>query len=121
MSYYLILDDIRDYKAIKSYTPLPDISEEEWKIAKTYEEFINIIKTYGLPKFITFDHDLGPMSYANIFDGSEKTGRHCAEYLINYCSNKRQPLPKYTVHSLNPIGASNIRSLLESYKDTTLN
>lgn len=117
MSYYLILDDVRSYKDIKNYAPLPDIPEENWKIARTYEEFIEIINNFGVPTFVALDHDLGPMSYANIFDGSEKTGRHCAEYLINYCSNKRQSLPKYTVHSLNPVGAQNIKWLLESYRD----
>ena len=64
MSYNLFLDD--------NFTPIQiaDITIEEknrlryrkyrWIIAKSYEEFISIIKDRGLPSIVSFDHDLAP-------------------------------------------------------------
>jgi len=127
--YSLFLDDFR-----VPNTFLKDI--RTWTVVRNYKEFVKTIKERGLPDFISFDHDLGPEHYA-IFDilealqqeeplpkydkipydkYEEKTGYHCALYLIEYCKGKKLPLPDYQVHSMNPVGAENIKKLLENYK-----
>lgn len=79
---------------------------------KDYFEFCNWLDnaTYDpevlWPAFVCFDHDLG----------EEKTGLDCAKYLVNVCMTNNMPLPAYTCHSSNPVGAQNILSYLNSYK-----
>jgi len=124
MSYNLFLDDIRDpnvfLKSIKT-----------WVIARDYQEFINIIKERGLPEFVSFDHDLAFEHYPFNDDSpcdeiipyndyKEKTGYHCAQFLINYCIENDKDFPNYKCHSMNVIGKQNIISLIESYKKSRL-
>lgn len=123
--YYIFLDDERNPCEVK-WTQIPDLP---WTVVRTYGNFKALITVKGyLPEFISFDHDLGIEHYSNLVKNEsdynkykEKTGYDCAKWLIDYCAQNELTIPKYTIHSLNPIGASNIRSLLESYKNTTLN
>ena len=118
--YYIFLDDERFPGQVK-WTQIPDLP---WTVVRTYGNFRALIQLKGyLPEFISFDHDLGIEHYANLVKDesdydkySEKTGYDCAKWLIEYCCNSEQPVPKYTVHSLNPIGAQNIKSILQSYE-----
>lgn len=87
------LDDLRE-KPDNSFTHL-----------KTFEEFKNSLDTYGLPNYISFDHDLG----------LGKTGYDCAKYLVEYCLDNKLQLPEYNVHSQNPVGRENIEKLLENF------
>ena len=41
----------------------------------------------------------------------------CAKWLIEYCLDNNKNLPEYYVHSANPVGAKNIKSLLDSFKN----
>jgi len=46
----------------------------------------------------------------------EKTGYHCAKWLIDYCMDNEKELPKkIIVHSMNPYGSKNIKSLFDTY------
>lgn len=46
----------------------------------------------------------------------EKTGYHCAKWLIDYCLDNNEELPKRViVHSMNPYGSRNIKSLFDTY------
>jgi hypothetical protein len=46
----------------------------------------------------------------------EKTGYHCAKWLIDYCIDNKLELPKtILIHSMNPVGSRNIKSLFDSY------
>lgn len=46
----------------------------------------------------------------------EKTGYDCAKWLIDYCIDNDLELPKKVlVHSMNPTGAENIKSLFNTY------
>ena len=54
MSYKLFLDDER-----KTANVFPDLAEEDFIIAKSFEEFKDIILKKGLSKFISFDDNLG--------------------------------------------------------------
>jgi len=93
MSYKLFLDDIR---------PCPS----GFIVARSYNKAVLLIEN-ELPEFISFDHDLG----------EEKSGYDLAKYVVEYCIDKNIPIPRYKVHSANPVGAENIRKLLENYSE----
>ena len=93
----LYLDDIRIPKT------------EGWDIIRTYEEFVSWITKNGIPKEISFDHDLGEID--------EKTGYDCAKWLCEYCWTNGLPLPEFNCHSANPVGRENILSILNNFKE----
>lgn len=117
---FIFLDDIR--------TPLGTIHVKipnyPFTIVRSYNEFCNVIQEYysnigEAPSFISFDHDLSELQYIenpNYNDPNEKTGFHCAKWLIEFCEKNNLVFPDYMVHSMNPIGKQNIISLIESYK-----
>lgn len=118
MSYYLFLDDLR-YPHTTTHVEIP---MHAYIIVRSYDEFCETITQKGLPKYITFDHDLSDVHYyhtnGNIpyNEFEEKTGYDCAKWLINYCDEHKLPLPGYGCHSMNPVGKMNIISILDSYK-----
>lgn len=114
---WIYLDDIR--------TPLDDM----WTVVRSYDEFVSLIQNVGLNNVerISFDHDLGDtamdeywentvknytIDYSNI---KEKTGYDCAKWLVNYCMDTGETMPKVYVHSANPIGAANILGYINNY------
>ncbi len=99
MSYKLYLDDIRT----------PD-DHKKWVIARNYDEFVAIIKEKGTPDYISFDHDLADEHYGGDYS-KEKTGMDCAKWLIQ----EDIVVENFNVHSANPVGAENIRSLLNNW------
>lgn len=119
--YMLFLDDIRRPETTFNYMPLPVFNEPDWFIVRNYYAFISIIQNKGIPDIISFDHDLADEHYKQQdFDYSkedyEKTGYHCAEWLINYCMDNNKELPhEIIVHSMNPYGSENIKSLFNTY------
>lgn len=72
--------------------------------AHTYNEAVDVINTQISPTlhslFIDFDHDLG----------EGKSGYDFAKWLLEngYCG-------QFAIHSMNPVGAMNIRQLLIHY------
>ena len=83
-----------------------------WIVARSFEDAVNCIISYGQPYYISFDHDLGE---------SSKTGMDFAKWLVDYILDNLQLLPKdfdFYVHSQNPIGAANIRSYMNQYLST---
>ena len=126
--YNLFLDDCREPQDV-TWVALPLVN---WTIARSYADFTRIICTLGMPLRLTFDHDLADEHYReyqwahseqNFYKGKfnydklkEKTGYHCAQWLVEYCMNKGLTIPEYYVHTMNPIGKQNIISVLESYK-----
>ena len=127
----LFLDDVRSPKDAIGLIPDKHNKfywENDWEVVKDYNEFVLYIETNGVPKFVSFDHDLGDtamdeyfrnvetkgtLDYDNI---KEKTGFDCAKFLVEYCMDENQPLPEYLVHSANPVGKKNIESYLENAK-----
>lgn len=101
MSYHLFLDD--EHSRFKKVARNGGI----WIWAQNYEQFIAIINRDGLPKSISFDHDLG----------TKETGVDCARWLTQYCINNKRRLPICSVHSMNVVGAENIKSILRSFKE----
>lgn len=130
MSFYkLFLDDERSPQKVTWATghhPGP------WVVVRNYESFVERVTHFGVPDYVSFDHDLAaehyrPSMYAAdghyskyYTDGTfkEKTGYDCAKWLIEYCMKHEKPFPDYQVHSMNAIGKENIISLIESYKRT---
>ena len=120
--YYLFLDDIRMPEDV-TWVRLPEV---EWTIIRNYSEFRNIILNLGIPEFVAYDHDLADTHYGDGLHGdkidytkySEKTGYDCCQFLLNQCNNKGITHPPYVVHSMNPVGASNIRNIIEKYNRT---
>ena len=113
----LYLDDVR--------TP----TNEDWIIARDYDEFVKQVNLYGLESFdvISLDHDLGEgamveyytnvknnftLDYKNI---EEKTGMDCCKFLVSLSMTKNIPLPQIYVHSANPIGSANMMGYINNY------
>lgn len=91
--YHLYLDDVRGNDG------------HDIVICRDYNSFIETIDMRGLPLSISFDHDLG----------AAKDGFDCAQWLINYCIKNRQNLPEWSIHSSNPVGKKEIKSVLETF------
>jgi hypothetical protein len=114
---YLYLDDVR--------TP----TDGEWEVVRNYDEFVAHIKMNGLENYetISLDHDLGDTAMQEYFNNvsphytldynniKEKTGLHCAKWLVAESMNKKIPLPQIYVHSANPIGSANIMGYINNY------
>jgi hypothetical protein len=121
MSYNLFLDDIRRPEDAFFYMSLPVFNSVEWIIIRNYYAFITLIEKKGIPETIAFDHDLADEHYKQQdFDYNredyEKTGYHCAKWLIDYCMDNKKELPKeIIIHSMNPYGSRNIKSLFDTY------
>lgn len=121
MSYNLFLDDIRRPEDAFFYMSLPVFNSVEWIIVRNYYAFITLIEKKGIPEIIAFDHDLADEHYKQQdFDYDkedyEKTGYHCAKWLIDYCLDNKKELPKeIIIHSMNPYGSRNIKSLFDTY------
>lgn len=49
---------------------------------------------------------------------THNTGYDCCKWLVDYCIDRNLPHPRYTVHSMNPIGKENIEKLIENYNFT---
>lgn len=122
--YNLFLDDMRDPQTAQFRANGDFYKNTKWVIVKNYDEFVSCITHNGMPDLISFDHDLADehygmqdhideMDYA-MFE--EKTGYHCAKWLIEYCMDNNVSPPDYLVHSMNIEGGKNIKYLIENYK-----
>lgn len=119
----LILDD--DYRRtpqiIASYTNNDIYMKYSWDYVRNYDEFVKYIETNGIPDVVSFDHDLDFEHYSkqsNIpYDKlKEKTGFHCAKWMLNYCLDNNLEIPKEIyIHTMNIVGALNIKSLFTTY------
>jgi hypothetical protein len=89
---------------------------------RNYDEFVAYLETKGMPDLISFDHDLDPEHYPigqtdihgkiNYDSYKEKTGLHCARYIIE----NNLPLRSWAVHSYNQVGKANIEAELRRYR-----
>jgi len=130
----LWLDDYRNPFLDNEQKVPPGATSIEWVVS--YDQFTEWITRFGMPDMISFDHDLAdehytPQEYWDDYDASkeyqdaqvytEKTGMQCAKWLVNYCMDSGLGLPKYYVHSANPVGADNIRGLLDNFHKCWIN
>ena len=120
-TYNLFLDDFRRPETTVQYMYLPVYVDEEWITVRNYYAFISLIQKKGIPKVVSFDHDLADIHYKeqnfNYSDPNyEKTGYHCAKWLIDYCIDNNEKLPaRIIIHSMNPAGSANIKSLFTTF------
>lgn len=113
MNTYLFLDDIRIPASAAISVCSDNITqnlylEQNFVIVRNYTEFVNHIEQFGLPYFISFDNDLG--------EPDTRTGYDCCKWLVDYCIEDKLALPKWAVHSANPVGVINISTLLKNYE-----
>ena len=83
-------------------------------IVRSFEEAINFVKENGIPNFISFDHDLGCDEIGNIL----KSGYDFAKWLVDMDIENIYKFPDnftFDIHSANPIGKNNIKSILNNY------
>jgi hypothetical protein len=128
---FLFLDDIRMPKDAFDYTHNEMFLKSKWVIVRDYNEFVRHIESNGMPKMISFDHDLADSHYTpeelwTDYEKSkawqeqqvhkEKTGFECAKWLVDYCVDKGEELPDFFCHSQNPVGKDNIEGLLNNFK-----
>jgi hypothetical protein len=74
-------------------------------IARNAKQFKTIIRRCGSPIAISFDHDLGE---------NEPTGYDIVKWLVHDEQIDLRNI-EINVHSANPVGAENIRKLIESW------
>lgn len=78
-------------------------------ICRTMEDVIYVVTTYGMPKYISFDHDLGE---------DKPTGYDIAKWLVECDMDEEYKFPDdfdFGVHSQNPIGKKNIEQYMNNY------
>jgi peptidoglycan/xylan/chitin deacetylase (PgdA/CDA1 family) len=94
----LYIDDIRSPK-----------TDGNWVILRTSQEAIDYVKKYGVPNFVSLDHDLGGDDTVMIF----------LKWLIEYdLDNGGSVIPNdfhWNIHSANNVGTDNMNGLLTSY------
>jgi hypothetical protein len=123
---YLFLDDYRHPYDCFQLSQNPIYLQEKWTIVRNYNQFVNWITKNGMPKLISFDHDLASSHYTPEYlwtdyekskawqDAqvhTEKTGYDCAWWLVNNC----EKLPLFLCHSQNPVGRDKITKLLNEF------
>jgi hypothetical protein len=133
MGYKLFLDDTRNPVHCVTYMQNrigrlnPVYLENGWAIARNFEAFKNTVESMGLPEFVSFDHDLTEEHYNLVvdwdlyysFEEREMTGYDCAKWLVNYCLDNKLELPKWAVHSMNPVGVDRISHYLNGAEKWT--
>lgn len=80
--------------------------DSDWMIVRSSQEAIDCVVKYGLPQHINFDHDLGGIDTSMKFIG----------WLIDFMFDNDLKFPlgfTWDVHSQNPVGAKNIRGIME--------
>lgn len=96
MTYKMFLDDER----------FPPDDGTAWVIVRSSEQAIECVQEFGIPRFISFDHDLG----------GDDTSRNFIHWLSDYMMNNEFTFVgrdfNFDVHSQNPIGARWIRGTM---------
>ena len=126
------LDDQRDPYKNPEWLVFSPIIPDKVIWVKSYNEFVEWITKNGLPEAICFDHDLGDehimdfykqkaekpgeLIQPNYSEYKEKTGYEAAKWLVEYCIETKQYLPKWNVQSANIVGKENIRSYLTNFE-----
>jgi len=97
MTYRMFIDDER----------FPPRNETDWVIVRSSAEAIAFVQEIGVPQFISYDHDLG---------GDDTSMKFITWMIDAYLDKKISSFPvNYEVHSQNPVGAKNIRALLDGF------
>lgn len=134
----LFLDDVRNPKDCSYYMDSSLVllyNTPDWDIVRSYDEFVKYIMENGMPDLISYDHDLADEHYFPLDTSTrykqllsedkldefysttftEKTGYDCAKWLVEYCMDYKVTPSQFIVHSMNPTGGINIKSILVNY------
>jgi hypothetical protein len=90
-----------------------------WTVCRSVAEVVAVVRIFGLPGYVSFDHDLGP-GPAPV--GYENSGMGLARWITDQIMDGAQLLPAgfgYYVHSQNLVGAANITGLLDKFLENT--
>jgi hypothetical protein len=112
MTWTLFLDDIRFPEDVK----YPYGRYNNVIICRSFDDAVWTVKHHGAPNFISFDHDLADVHY--ITGDGEKTGYTFAKWFCDWVIDNDVSLRSsfdYYVHSMNPVGAENIRSYMRNF------
>lgn len=90
----LYLDDERNPKTQKKFL-----------VARSVDEAKKLIKEKGFPSYMSLDHDLG----------DDETGYDFVKWITKEYQDKELPEFEFNVHSANPVGAENIKKLLDNF------
>ena len=85
-------------------------SAAKFDIVRNFRDFVDYIKRYGLPDFISFDNDLGLEE-----DGTLAPDGYAAAKWLVYDSGLDLTTLQFYVHSANPVAAEQIKGLLTNY------
>lgn len=99
----------------------------QWIIVRGYEQFCEALRVLHecstKVELISLDHDLASEHYPTEEDDTvdydrytEKTGKDCAEFLVQYYKDHNLSFPRVFIHSMNPVGLVNIKNVLEPEK-----
>jgi hypothetical protein len=121
--YNLFLDDYRIPEEAHQYMLNKIYLTYDWVVVENYDEFVDCVTKMGMPRCVSFDHDLSELDYSEqetpTYDDllREKNGFHCAKWLIDYAIDNNVDIPEEIhYHSMNPVGRLNMKSLFETYK-----
>lgn len=97
MTYRMFIDDER----------FPAAGSGDWVIVRSSAEAIQCVQSRGVPDFVSYDHDLG---------ADDTSMKFIAWMIDSYLDGDIKDFPvNYDVHSQNPVGARNIRMLLQGF------
>lgn len=118
---YLFVDDLRMPGDV-TWVKLPFA---EWCVVRSFDQAVSWVKKHGFPDVVSFDHDLGHEVFDTTPSGlvlavensNERSGYDFAKWLIEHDLDT-DTMPghfAFYVHSMNPVGADNIRNILSNY------
>lgn len=112
MNIYIYVDDIRDDDTFFKY--LHNYSQMEWipiicRSAKEAIFFLNYYNDNSHSVIIDLDHDLGEGH--EIDDSLAPSGYDICKWIVE----SHISLAGFHIHSMNPVGAANMRQLLTHY------
>jgi hypothetical protein len=125
---YLDSADIANLTPISSlislcqYTAIP---ESQWVIVRDFEDFALMLRHCGIPKVVSFDHDLHMEHMRHYFETTRKTGEikyvtfehktglQCAELLAERCEALGAKPDACYIHSANEYGKINIKKIID--------
>jgi hypothetical protein len=126
----IYLDDDRHNYDSYTYTKDTRYLQLKWFIVRNYNDFVKAVENIGLDNIgvISLDHDLADEHYKrqdqqpwstersiDYFAYKEKTGYECAKWLCDYSLEVDEKLPEILVHSMNSVGAENIRQYIKNF------
>ena len=109
MNYYIYIDDIReDSRWFNTH-----LDGEIWTpfIARSYEDAIDFliqIRDSEAEAILDLDHDLGELEEMSGEPFNGLSGYDICKYIVEH----HYPLVGFHIHSMNPVGAQNMRQIL---------